>query len=174
MDDRRHPARNILLTGFDQCGKTAIGRELARQLRRPFVDFSVELERRKRALVPQLRLFRSEPNPGELSARLVNDLSYKRETVIALAGDTLENPDYREDLEVFSFIVFIDPPFEQLWARLKDSPAAAATYVALGRDAVHSLWHERRVQYERCELQLTSPWLTPAQAARLIVHCFYS
>jgi shikimate kinase len=174
VDDRRHPARNILLTGFDQCGKTATGREVARQLRRHFVDFATELERRKRALVPQLRIFRSDPNPAELNARLVNDLSYKRETVIALAADTLETPDYRSELEVFSFIVFLDPPFDALWARLKDKPAAAATFVALGRDTVHALWHERRAQYERCELQLTNAWLTPAQAARLIVHCFYS
>lgn len=174
VDDRRHPARNILLTGFDQCGKTSIGRDLARQLRRPFIDFCAELERRKRSLAQQLRLFRSEPNPGELASRLVVDLSYKRETVIALAADTLEDPDNRAELEVFSFLVFIDPPFDLLWTRLKDNPAAAATYVALGRDTVHSLWHERRKQYEQCELQLTSPWLTPAQAARLIVHCFYS
>lgn len=174
VDDRRHPARNIILAGFDQCGKTCVGREVARLLRRPFFDLPVELERRKRTLAQQLRIFRSEPSSSELELRLVTDVSYKRETVIALAGDTFEQPEARAELEVFSFITFLDPPFDVLWARLHDKPAAASGFAALGRDAVHALWRERRQQYERCELQLTYPWLTPSQAARLIVHCFYA
>jgi shikimate kinase len=174
VDDRRHPARNIILTGFDQCGKTCVGREVARLLRRPFFDLPAEFERRQRALTQQLRIFRTEPNPAELALRLITDVSYKRETVIALAGDTFEHPEFRAELEVFSFIVFLDPPFDVLWARLHDKPTAASTFTSLGRDAVHALWRERRQQYERCELQLTHPWLTPSQAARLIVHCFYS
>jgi shikimate kinase len=174
VSDRRHPARNIILTGFDQCGKTAVGREVARRTRRPFVDVPAELACRRNSLAQKLRVFRSEPNPGELEARLITDLSYRRESIIALAPDTLENPDYRADLEIFSFIVFLDPPFDVLWSRLHDKPQAACALVALGRDAVHALWHERRRAYEMCSLQLTLPWLTPAQAAQLILHCFYT
>jgi shikimate kinase len=174
VDDRRHPARNIILTGFNLCGKTSTGRELARILRRSFVDIPAELERRKRSIPQQLRALRGDNDPQEVEQRLIVDLSYKRETVIAVAADTLDNPDYRAELEVFSFIVFLDPPFDVLWSRLQAQPETAAALAGMGRDVVQALWQARRADYKRCELQLTHPWLSAVQSARLAVHCFFS
>jgi shikimate kinase len=174
VDDRRHPARNIVLTGFNLCGKTSAGRELARILRRTCIDIPAEMDRRKRSIPQQLRAFRGEYDPHDVEQRLIVDLSYKRETIIAVGADTLDNPDYRAELEVFSFIVFIDPPFDVLWSRLQAKPESAPALAGMGRDVVHALWQSKRAGYERCELQLTHPWLTPMQLARLVVHCFFS
>lgn len=120
-----------------------MGREIARRTRRPFVDVPTELAVRRNSLTQKLRVFRSEPNPGELEARLITDLSYHRESIIALAADTLENPDCRADLEIFSFIVFLDPPFDVLWSRLqacrrppaRSSPWAATPCTRCGTSA---------------------------------------
>ena len=44
----------IYLTGFMGAGKTSVGRELARRLRRPFVDLDADIESREGRSVAEL------------------------------------------------------------------------------------------------------------------------
>jgi len=45
---------NLIITGFMGTGKTAVGREVARRLGRPFVDMDAEIEARANKSVPRI------------------------------------------------------------------------------------------------------------------------
>jgi shikimate kinase len=47
-------ARNIFLVGPMGSGKTAVGKQLARRLRLPFVDSDLEIERRTGVDIPHI------------------------------------------------------------------------------------------------------------------------
>ena len=45
---------NIILVGLSGSGKTVIGRAVARELKRPFIDFDTEIEHRQHATVQEI------------------------------------------------------------------------------------------------------------------------
>ncbi len=53
---------NLVLTGFMGTGKTAVGREVARRLDRPFIDMDTEIE--VRSGKPISRIFEEDGEPA--------------------------------------------------------------------------------------------------------------
>jgi shikimate kinase len=168
----RHPQRNIILVGFHHAGKTSVGRELSRRLRRGFIDVPVEARRRR------LGLFRlagkPEPQLEDAERRLIADLAYKREVIAALACDASLDPQVLEDLRVFSYIVFLDIPFEICWARLLADPMQTAEAQQQGRAELLRQWQAWRAELAGCDLQLFGPAQDARRLAQLVLHCFFT
>jgi len=142
--------------------------------RRAFVDVPVEVQRRLRQSLHQLTGLGRRWEVAEATERLISDLSYRRETIIALGVDSLSRYQNYEELAVFSYLVFLDPPFETLWNRVSANETHAALRTRLGRDGLQASWQERRLEYERCHLRLNTDALDPELTARLVLHCFYT
>jgi shikimate kinase len=173
VGSRRNQARNIVLSGFHGCGKTSVGWELAKQLRRQFVDVPQELSKHARSSFLRLPQWRRQPEPEEIERRLVVDLAKRRDLVIALGADSLDDEDVRAEIAEFSFLVFLDPPFAALQRRLELMPDHYELMQRLGSSGLEEMLKQLRDQYEECDLQITED-LPPKQLARLIVHCFYT
>jgi len=171
VSDNRHPGRNIVLTGFHLAGKTTVGRELARRMRRPLVDLPTEVERRQRSL---LSPFTRRPSDNEAERRIVSDIASRREVIIATGADTLLREWNADELRVFSFLVFLDPPFEMLCRRAQSKRFSHPALGPFSLDEAFQPWQERRQAYEHCDLQLTDGASTPELTARLVLHCFYT
>jgi shikimate kinase len=86
---------NVILTGFMGTGKTTVGKEIARRMDRPFVDMDVEIE--ARAGKPIVRIFAEdgEATFRRMEAALCEELSGRRELVIATGGGALVDPSNR-------------------------------------------------------------------------------
>lgn len=171
MSHGRNPQRNIVLTGYYGSGLSLIGGELSRRMRRPLIDFSAELRRRS----SRLRVLLPASATGGLDAErsLLADLSYRQESVIEVGVDTVEHGDYFEELNDFSFIVFIDPPFETLLASIRNDRRLRDVLDTFGEDGLYARWQALRPRFERCDFQLTGSY-TAQRAAALIIHSFFT
>ena len=178
MASRRHPERNIVLTGFYHSGKTAIGRALARRLHRPFIDVREELTRRSRARFPVLSGARRGYLSADPETRLMADLAFRRSTIVVLDPLSLEVAGTLEEFQVFSYIVYLDLPIELLWERELAHRAKLRTAEAQDPDVSQAewlaKWEECRPLYMRADLTLDLCSLNPDMCARLIQHCFYT
>jgi shikimate kinase len=170
---RRNQARNVVLCGYYGCGKTSAGWELARTMRRQFVDVPQELARRRRSSHVRVPFWSRPPEPDELEAQLVAELMKRRDLVVALSAESLDEPDVLEETLEFSYLVFLDPPLDVLYARLLQMPVHRDRVNALGRSGIEQQVYGLRGAFERCDLQLTVD-LPPARLATLIMHCFYT
>jgi shikimate kinase len=170
----RHPQRNIVITGFVKAGKTAVGRELARRMRRPFTDLPGEVARRQRLALSQLVGVGPRISPEVLEERLIADLAFRREVVAATGCDELTDQRVIEELRVFSFVVFLDPPFAELWRRIQQDPERSQQAEWNNRDKVLARWVDWRERYLHCDLQLVTPSQHARHVASLILHCFYT
>jgi shikimate kinase len=167
----RHPQRNIVLTGFHGAGKSSVGLELSRRMRRPFIDVASELRRRRsrmRVLLPS-----SAMDEEEAERALIADLSYRQETIIEVGVDVAARGDCFAELRDFSFIVFIDPPVEALLARMRSDRKFHQLLQADGIEEAYSQLAAVRPRLERCDFQLTGEY-TPQRSAALIIHSFYT
>ena len=96
---------NIILVGFMGTGKTTIGRALADQLKRNFVDMDIELE--ARAGKPIARIFAEDGEPvfRRMERDLVVELARQGNLVIAAGGGIVLNPDNIRDFSATSHVI---------------------------------------------------------------------
>jgi shikimate kinase len=167
----RHPQRNIVLTGFHAAGKSAIGHELSRRMRRPFIDLPTELRRRRARMRVLLPL--SAMDEEEAQRSLVRDLSYRQETIIELPPDSAAQGEAYRELREFSFIVFLDPPLDVILHRMRSDRRYRDLLDAYGEDGLAAQLSAMRGDLEHCDFQLTGAH-TPQHAAALIIHSFFT
>lgn len=170
----RHPQRNIILIGFHKCGKTTVGRELARRLHRPFLDLQLEAQRRQRLSLYQFTGLGRQPDIVDLERKLIADLALRRETVAALACDDSWDAQTLDDLKVYAYVVFLDPQFSLLWPRIEADPELAPLVLTRGQAGMEARWRARHAEFEQCDLQLVDGQATPRRLVQLILHCFYT
>jgi shikimate kinase len=172
VHQRRSQSLNIALCGFYGCGKTSTGWELSRRMGRRFIDVPQELSRRNKPSLINVGFWgRSNVSPEDAEPRLVTQLMDKRDLVVALSAESLDDRFALSETSDFSYLVFLDPPFEQLFERLQHMPAHRERAATLGHYGMLEEYERRRALYERCDLHLTCAD-SPSQLAGLILHCF--
>jgi shikimate kinase len=142
------PQRPLLvLIGFMGAGKSTLGHLLAQELACPLVDLDREIVRRH-GPIPEL--FASGGESGfraieqEELRRVLGRL--KRPSVLALGGGAFLQPANRELLQQNSAtVIFLDAPFEVLYARIADT--APQRPLAGDTDRLRTLYHQRRPTY---------------------------
>ncbi|PIR17018.1 MAG: shikimate kinase [Elusimicrobia bacterium CG11_big_fil_rev_8_21_14_0_20_64_6] len=87
--------RTIYLTGFMGTGKSVVGKELARLLRRPFVDLDALIERTAGSSVASLFARRGEVAFRKLERNALMRVAKRPGVVVALGGGTLLDPRHR-------------------------------------------------------------------------------
>ena len=87
---------NIVLTGFMGAGKTAVGREVASRLGRPFVDMDDTIVARAQMSVPDIFARHGEAHFRQLERDVICELAEKRGLVIATGGGALVDAANRE------------------------------------------------------------------------------
>ena len=105
---------HLVLVGLPGAGKSTVGRAVARKLRRPFLDFDIELEHREGKSVTQLFGERGEAAFRALEVALTRELVDTEPSVLAPGGGWITNP---------GVVALIRPPGRIIHLRV--SPAGA-------------------------------------------------
>jgi 3-dehydroquinate synthase len=120
---------NIILTGFMGTGKSAVGREVARRLGRPFVDMDEVIAAREGRSIPEIFASSGEQHFRQLEAALCRELAAQRGLVIATGGGTLVPPENRETLGRAGVLFCLSASVDEILRRLnscEDRPLLAA------------------------------------------------
>lgn len=139
--------RHVALAGFMGSGKTTIGRQLATQLQRPFVDLDEEIEQRAGSAIAEV--FRRD---GESAFRALEEavahevLGRGAPAVIALGGGAVISERTRSELAARAFTVLLDVDPETAWARVS---GAGARPLAHDQAAFHQLHRDRQPLYDQ-------------------------
>ncbi|OTG67560.1 shikimate kinase AroK [Acinetobacter silvestris] len=103
---------NIYLVGPMGAGKTTVGRHLADLLGREFLDSDHEIERKTGATIPWI--FEKEGEQGFRSreSMVINELTTKKNLVIATGGGAVTQALNREYLKQRGIVVYLYTPVE--------------------------------------------------------------
>lgn len=141
---------NIILTGFMGCGKTTVGKLLARHLHYLFVDTDQLIEERVGISVQQIFQTRGETAFRRLEREIAGELGASEGMVIATGGGLMLNPANVRALEATGVVFCLAARPEEILQRvsrgqgvrpLLDSPDPLARIVELIR--------ERKAAYSR-------------------------
>ncbi len=110
----------ISLVGLPGCGKSTVGRHLARQLGRRFVDSDVEIERRIGCSIKEFFEREGEAPFRDVEQSVVEELVRGRaDIVLATGGGTVVREANRATLREGSTAVYLRSTPEELYRRLR-------------------------------------------------------
>jgi hypothetical protein len=117
--------------------------------------------------------FGVSPQPASPELRLMGELPYKREAIIVLGPEAVELPGWPGAFNESCFTVFIDPPFEALWRRIRQDPDLEDYSQSVSLDEAALRHRQLLPLYRQSSLRLlASP--NPARQARVILHAYYT
>jgi shikimate kinase len=138
----------IYLVGFMGCGKTTIGRLLARRIGWHFVDLDLDIERTHGGPVQQIFATHGEEHFRKLEYQAlknrVTEIERGKPLVVALGGGTFVQPDNYALLENNGMTLFLDAPFELIQRRV---PADGTRPLAADPSKFRELFDARRHLY---------------------------
>jgi shikimate kinase len=112
---------NLFLVGMPGCGKSTLGRLLARRLDKPFFDADVELERRLGVTIPVIFELEGEPGFRDREATVLADLVVQNNIVLSTGGGVVLRPSNRDQLKQGGTVLYLHAPPATLWERTRHS-----------------------------------------------------
>ena len=137
--------RHLALAGFMGAGKTTLGEEVARRLRRPFVDLDHQIERQAGTTIEELFARDGEPGFRVIEERVAASVIEGSEpAVVALGGGTVLSEPTRAILQRRAFTVLLDIDPATAWTRASEGGRP----LAIDEHAFHALYRARLPVYE--------------------------
>lgn len=128
-------------------GKTVVGRQLAKRLRRRFVDSDHEIEARTGVRIPTIFEFEGEGGFRKREALVLGELCREKDLVLATGGGAVLAPENRQAMRDTGVIVYLCASPEILYERTRhdrnrpllqvENPLAKLTELYAQRDPIY-------------------------------------
>ena len=112
---------NLFLVGMPGCGKSTLGRMLAKRLNKPFYDADVELERRLGVTIPVIFELEGEPGFRDREEAVLADLAQQSNVIVSTGGGVILRPSNRERLKQGGTVLYLHATPATLWERTRHS-----------------------------------------------------
>ena len=150
----------IYLCGFMGCGKSRIGRELAKKTGMRFADLDAYIVEHEKMPIPEIFERFGEPHFRELEAKYIREMPDN--SVVALGGGAIINENTAKTAKQTVKVVFLDADFETCYGRIKNDSNRPLAYNN-PKEKVRELFDTRRPIYtERADI-ITDADGTPIQ-----------
>ena len=131
------------------CGKSTVGRHLARQLGLRFLDSDAEIEHRSGMPVRDFFATRGEAAFRDVEQDVIDELSSWPDAVLATGGGAVLRPSNRDALHSRSHVFYLRNTPEELHRRLRHDHHRPLLQVADPLARLRELYRERDPLYRR-------------------------
>lgn len=146
---------NVVLCGFMGCGKTTVGKKLAKKTGRAFVDLDRLIEQNEGMTVQEIFAQRGESEFRRIEQETASALGQERGLVIAAGGGTLLSRQNTEALKENGVVVLLDAQLETIRIRLKND-TARPLLAQPDRDAAMNRLYRERIGIYRAAADFTT------------------
>jgi shikimate kinase len=165
---------NIALIGYRGTGKTAVARQLARNLGWDWVDADVEVELAAGRSIAAIFADDGEPAFRDLEAAVLSDLIQRDHAILALGGGVVLRSGNRSLIRQAGRVVWLMATPATIAARLAADATTASRRpnltVAGGLDEIRRMMDERAPFYRQCsDLEIDTEAKAPAEVATEIL-----
>jgi len=131
------------------CGKSTVGRHLARQLGLKFIDSDTEIERRIAMPIKDFFAQQGEDAFRNIEQDVIDDLTRQPGVVLATGGGAVLRPSNRDALHSRSHVFYLRSSAEELIRRLRHDTHRPLLQVADPQKRLRELFRERDPLYRR-------------------------
>jgi shikimate kinase len=163
---------NIALIGFMACGKTAVGRELARWIGYRFVDSDREVERAITGPIASFFQGAGEDRFRQAEARILARVLAGSRQVIACGGGVVETPENVAKIREKATTVWLKVSLDDARARL-EAEGGRPLYARMTPDEFAALYERRQEMYEFADVHIDTTGMDVRRVAQLVLHTLY-
>lgn len=128
-------------------GKSVIGRQLARRLKRQFWDSDREIELRTGVDIPTIFAYEGESGFRKREREVIADLTARQGIVLATGGGSVLHPRNRQLLSSRGFVVFLRSDIDTLLSRTSRDRKRPLLQTENPRARLESIMREREPLY---------------------------
>lgn len=139
--------KSIFLCGFMGCGKTTVGRTLAKRTGKEFIDMDKYIEKKENMTVSQIFETNGENYFRDLEHQVCCELSQKKDLIVATGGGALTFKRNVDVLKKNATVLFISVPLEIIAKRLKNDTTRPLLQRADKEQAMKELYEKRLPLY---------------------------
>lgn len=154
----------IFLSGFMGAGKSVIGRQLADELDRPFLDLDDKIEKKAGQPIPEIFEESGESGFRTIERKAVLEVIREDIGIVALGGGSLQNQHLLDHIKLNGLLIFIETPISVILDRISEDKNRP---LLLGEDDnlkdrgqlkedLSTLYEERLPLYEQAVLRVTN------------------
>ncbi len=148
--------RPLVLVGMMGAGKTTVGRRLANQLGRAFLDSDDEIEKAAQMTIPEIFEQRGEPEFRAGEMRVIARVLKDRDIVLATGGGAFANAETRGLVKAEGVSVWIKADFDLLFARVSRRSNRPLLKTANPRETLQKLIDDRYPIYAEADVTVVS------------------
>ena len=162
----------VYLCGFMGCGKSTVGKLLAKKLGTECLDLDDYIEKHEAMTIPEIFEQKGEAYFRAAETQALKDLAGECK-VIATGGGALLSEENGALAKNAGLAVFIDTDFETCYARRKDDPHRPIAYNST-KEQLRERFDSRRPLYKAHSNCIVSGDLRPIEIADEIVKIYRS
>lgn len=166
------PGRNIVLVGFMGSGKTSVGRLVARELQREFVDADHEIEKREGCDIPTIFSAAGETEFRRIERAVIRDLAARQNLVIAPGGGAVLDPDNVADLARTGLVICLRVKPETVLARVGEDTNRPLLRAPDRLERIRELLAKRGPIYDAIPAQVDTDGLSTQEVAARVIELF--
>jgi shikimate kinase len=161
--------QNIALTGFMAVGKSAVGRALARKLKRRFVDLDKLIEKAEGMKVSDIFAQRGEGYFRQCERDALKTVLGEENQVIATGGGAIVDEDNLRLVQKKALLICLTANTEALLKRAGTGSTRPLLEIAARKVRIEELLQLRQEKYARADLSIDTTDLTIDQVAQRII-----
>lgn len=138
---------NIVLCGFMGCGKSCVGKELARITKKEFIDTDSLIEKEQNTKISEIFDKYGEDYFRDLEHETCKKLAKVDNAIISTGGGVMTFERNVKAFDKNSKIVFLDTPFDVICKRVGD---ASTRPLFKNKENAKKLYDQRKSKYKNC------------------------
>ncbi|WP_058485345.1 shikimate kinase [Defluviitalea phaphyphila] len=140
---------NIVLIGFMGCGKSTIGKELAKKIKYSFIDSDEEIEKSIGISISDFFAKYGEVKFRKLEEKVISQIAAKNNLVIATGGGVIKNFNNIFSLKSGGIIIYLKAAPMTIFKNVKNDNTRPLLNTNNKLETIKSLLNERAPLYER-------------------------
>lgn len=162
--------KSIFLCGFMGCGKTTIGKILAKRTGREFIDMDKYIEEKENMTVSQIFETHGEDYFRDVEHQVCKELSEKQDLIVATGGGALTFQRNVEVIRKSATVLLISVPVEVISKRLKNDTTRPLLQRPDKEEAMRELYNKRLPIYTDAATVIVNGTGHPKAVAKLIMN----
>lgn len=157
MPSLKRPSGNIFLVGMMGAGKTTVGKLLAKQLGKTFIDCDEEIQRRTGVTITHIFDVEGEAGFRKRETTVIQELVQLDNIVLATGGGAVLSGTNRDELCHNGVVVYLKGSVHELWQRTRHDRGRPLLQTADPLTRLKNLYKQRDPLYsEMADLTLPS------------------
>lgn len=160
---------NIYLCGFMGCGKSTVGKVLAKKLSMEFIDMDTAIEDFYKMTIPEIFSAYGEEGFRERETEICRMLSENDSLIVACGGGAVLRKENVEIIKKSGTIVFLKVPEENLINRLRNDPTPRPVIQNKSDDDILEIYTGRLPKYLEASEKIVDCCENPEENAERIL-----